>query len=191
MDDGKEDSASQNQYLNEIIKSLETMNERILSALDDVEVSNIFLLTGDPSENKNIIGNFKREFSHDIVFETNSIREKYNEILSYPREMKYYVAQYSLGKQSILHQMPNDDERYNRILRWELTERLQQNSLSLRKMLYNLLTILNMKKENESELTDNAKRELFQGAKNSILFCIQGISVAEEKLQNWQKNYRD
>lgn len=184
-------SRMKNQLLNEIIKSIETMNERILAGINDVKTSRIFEITGDPSENRNIMGNFTREFHADVLEETQRIREKYDEILSYPREIRHYAAKYHIGRRNLLDCLKTNTEKYDRILHWELTDRLAENLLNLRKMVYTLLNLLNTRKETESELTDNLEQELFKEAKNSILSCIQSISMMEEKLKKWQQTQKN
>lgn len=173
-------------FLSEIIKEFEKNKDRISAMLNNLKNSKIFEVTGDPSENQNIIGNLSREIEVEIFQNMDKIINFYKELTSYPRPSGYYSSKYDKTKKDILSKTTSDKEIMALITRWEMQELLFPIHQKLKKLLKNILDIMNTKTDNHLKQLQYKEQQMFTDAKNAAIFMLQDIDSVLMKIEQWK-----
>ncbi|MCB1156455.1 MAG: hypothetical protein KDK45_03050, partial [Leptospiraceae bacterium] len=170
-----------------LIQDLDSINKKLLSTLDSLGKSQIFQITGDPSENKDVVGNLQREFHQDAFSLTERIRNRFKELAHNPRPIQHYLMHYDTKRHRLLETLDSDQMKFLYIIRWELFEPILKNVNVLHKMLYELLNLLNSKNKSDMTYLKQEQENYFKDSKISALYCLQIVSSLEKKLNSWKE----
>ncbi|TGK17875.1 hypothetical protein EHO61_10415 [Leptospira fluminis] len=167
------------------LSEFQRIKERIESVLNNIRSSKIFEATGDPSENKNIVGNLNREYDLEFFQKLDKILNYHKELTSFPRSITYYTAKYESSKKQILQSKTNDFDKLQLVIRWEMQEMLLSLSKKLKKMVLDTLNVLNTKNENHLKQIAYNQQQMFKDARSALLYCSEDIGATLISLQKW------
>ncbi|WP_061224455.1 LIC_10450 family protein [Leptospira weilii] len=167
------------------ISELAKIKERIHSVLNNLQNSKIFEITGDPSENKNIVGNLNREFDIEFFQKLDRILNYHKELTTYPRSVNYYTAKYESSRKQILQSKNTDSEKLKLVTLWEMQELMFGLVQKLKKMVLNTLNILNMKNDNHIKQLPYNQQQMFRDSRAALLYCSEDISSLLISLERW------
>lgn len=172
-------------YIFDLLKCIDKNKDRILSTLANVKNSRIFELTGDPSENKNIISNFTREFESEIFRILENLQNRFKEISSFPKSINHYSMNYTLSQKDFLSGLENDKSRLDYILRWEVQEPSLLLVKKFAKMVTDLLGVLNKKEEDEIKTLSFQNQTLFRDSKSAAVYCLNDLDFLKRSIEKW------
>ncbi|EKO33523.1 LIC_10450 family protein [Leptospira santarosai] len=167
------------------ISEIAKIKDRIQSVLNNLQNSKIFEITGDPSENKNIIGNLNREFDLEFFQKLDQILNYHKELTTYPRSVNYYTAKYESSRKQILQSKNTDSEKLKLVTLWEMQELILGLVQKLKKMVLNALNILNMKNDNHIKQLPYNQQQMFRDSRTALLYCSEDISSLLISLERW------
>ncbi|AOP32763.1 hypothetical protein A0128_02075 [Leptospira tipperaryensis] len=167
------------------ISDLTKIKERIHSVLNNLQNSKIFEITGDPSENKNIIGNLNREFDIEFFQKLDKILNYHKELTTYPRSVNYYTAKYESSRKQLLQSKTLDSEKLKLVTLWEMQEMMLGLIQKLKKMVLNTLNVLNTKNDNHIKQLSYNQQQMFRDSRTALLYCSEDISSLLISLERW------
>ncbi|RHX85183.1 LIC_10450 family protein [Leptospira stimsonii] len=167
------------------ISDLMKIKERIHSVLNNLQNSKIFEITGDPSENKNIIGNLNREFDIEFFQKLDKILNYHKELTTYPRSVNYYTAKYESSRKQLLLSKTPDSEKLKLVTLWEMQEMMLGLIQKLKKMVLNTLNVLNTKNDNHIKQLAYNQQQMFRDSRTALLYCSEDISSLLISLERW------
>ncbi|EMJ94377.1 LIC_10450 family protein [Leptospira alstonii] len=185
MEYGSASSFVEGNVIEKRISELTKIKERIHSVLNNIQNSKIFEFTGDPSENKNIIGNLNREFDLEFFQKLDQILNYHKELTTYPRSVNYYISKYESSRKQILQSKNTDAEKLKLVTLWEMQEMMLSLVQKLKKMVLNALNVLNTKNENHIKLLPYNQQQMFRDSKTALLYCSEDISSLLISLGQW------
>ena len=172
-------------YVFDLLKCIDKDKDRILSTLANVKNSRIFELTGDPSENKNIVSNFTREFESEVFHILENLHNRFKEITSFPKSINHYSMNYSYVQKDFLATLENDKLRLDYVLRWEIQEPSLLLVKKFAKMVIDLLGVLNKKEEDQIKTLSFQNQTLFRDSKSAALYCLNDLDFLKRSIENW------
>lgn len=178
--------ADERRYIFDLLKNIEKNKDRIVSTLLNVQNSRVFELTGDPSENKNIVSNFTRDFESEVFRIIENFQNRFKEITSYPKTTHHYSMSYSLAQKDFLSGLESDKQRLDYILRWEMQEPALILIKKFAKMVTNVLTVLNAKEEDQIKTLSYQQQTLFRDSKTAALYCLNDLDFLKRSIENWK-----
>lgn len=178
-------SNRETKYIEDSVQQFQKIKDRIESVLNNIRNSKIFEATGDPSENKNIVGNLAREFDIEFFQKLEKILNYHKELTSYPRSITYYVAKYESYRKQALQSKTSDLEKLKLVIRWEMQELLLDLARKLKKMVLNALNVLNTKNENHLKQVAYNQQQMYKDARSALLYCSEDIGALLISLQKW------
>ncbi|EMY77928.1 hypothetical protein LEP1GSC060_2641 [Leptospira weilii serovar Ranarum str. ICFT] len=185
MEYGSTSSFVEGNAIEKRISELTKIKERIHSVLNNIQNSKIFEVTGDPSENKNIIGNLNREFDLEFFQKLDQILNYYKELTTYPRSVNYYISKYESSRKQILQSKSTDAEKLKLVTLWEMQEMMLGLVQKLKKMVLNALNVLNTKNDNHIKLLPYNHQQMFRDSRTALLYCSEDISSLLISLGKW------
>jgi hypothetical protein len=184
--DLKQNAINERTRIEEMMKELETAKNRINSVLTNIKSSRIFEVTGDPSENQNIIGNLTRDFDVEAFQILDKLSNYLKELVSFPRAINYYTAKFERSKKDELKNAGNEKEKLNLVIRWEMQEGFTLILDKLKSLTLNLLNVMNLKTENHIKQLQYSNQLMFTDAKNATVYCSQDLDRLIRDLENWK-----
>lgn len=178
-------SSRETKYIEDSVQQFQKIKERIESVLNNIRNSKIFEATGDPSDNKNIVGNLTREFDIEFFQKLEKILNYHKELTSYPRSITYYIAKYESGRKQALQSRTSDQEKLKLVIRWEMQEMLLALARKLKKMVLNCLNVLNTKNDNHLKQVPYNQQQMYKDARSALLYCSEDIGALLISLQKW------
>ncbi|TGK01245.1 hypothetical protein EHQ53_08960 [Leptospira langatensis] len=178
-------SSRESKYIDDSVQQFQKIKERIESVLNNIRNSKIFEATGDPSDNKNIVGNLTREFDIEFFQKLDKILNYHKELTSYPRSITYYTAKYESHRKQALQSRSSDQEKLKLVIRWEMQEMLLSLARKLKKMVLNALNVLNTKNENHLKQVAYNQQQMYKDARSALLYCSEDIGALLISLQKW------
>ncbi|TGM09523.1 hypothetical protein EHQ76_01860 [Leptospira barantonii] len=185
MEYGSVSSVSDGNVIEKRIAELTKIKERIHSVLNNLQNSKIFEITGDPSENKNIIGNLNREFDIEFFQKLDKILNYHKELTTYPRSVNYYTAKYESSRKQILQSKSLDSEKLKLVTLWEMQEMMLGLIQKLKKMVLNTLNVLNTKNDNHIKQLPYNQQQMFRDSRTALLYCSEDVSSLLISLERW------
>lgn len=184
--DSKWKNKNERDMIESLMKSLEDTKVRINAILINIKSSRIFEITGDPSDNNNIIGNLTREFDVEVFQSLDKASNYLKELMAYPRATSYYTAKYERSKKDELARAHEDKDKLHLIIRWEMQEAYSQILKKLKTLVLNLLDILNLKNDTHIKQLQYTNQLMFTDAKNATVFCSQDIEKLIRTVEQWK-----
>ena len=180
-------TSNSKKFDNSLVNPLSILEDkdRILSTLANVKNSRIFELTGDPSENKNIVSNFTREFESEVFHILENLHNRFKEITSFPKSINHYSMNYSYVQKDFLATLENDKLRLDYVLRWEIQEPSLLLVKKFAKMVIDLLGVLNKKEEDQIKTLSFQNQTLFRDSKSAALYCLNDLDFLKRSIENW------
>jgi hypothetical protein len=172
--------------IDELMKSIEECRDRINSVLINIKSSRIFEITGDPSENQNIMGNLTREFDVEVFQNLDKASNYHKELVSFPRAISYYTAKYEKSKREELKLAESENDKLHLIIRWELQEAFTGILEKFKALTLSLLDVMNLKNDNHIKQLQYPNQLMFTDAKNATLFCSQDIDKLIKEVEDWK-----
>ncbi|RHX82020.1 LIC_10450 family protein [Leptospira yasudae] len=185
MEYGSNSSIGDSNGIEKRISELTKIKDRIHSVLNNLQNSKIFEITGDPSENKNIIGNLNREFDIEFFQKLDKIVNYHKELTTYPRSVNYYTAKYESSRKQILQSKSLDSEKLKLVTLWEMQEMMLSLVQKLKKMVLNTLNVLNTKNDNHIKQLPYNQQQMFRDSRTALLYCSEDISSLLISLERW------
>ncbi|MDX1958443.1 MAG: hypothetical protein SFU98_07715 [Leptospiraceae bacterium] len=174
-------------FILELIKTLENNIHRGKSIITNLKNSRVFDLTGDPSENKNIVGNIDRDFEVEILTRMEVANSKYKEITEFPKPISHYLNNYSRIQKDRLNHLSNERARFDQILAWEMFDQIQETVNTFGKILSEILTLISQKSSvNSIRVLNVNQQKMFEDAKATTIFCMKEIDQFRKQLEIWQ-----
>jgi hypothetical protein len=173
-------------YISELLKLLQKDKERIISTITNLKNSRIFEFTEDPSENKNILSNFLRDFESEVFRYIEVNQTKYKELVTFPKSINHYSMNYARTQKDLLLSQENDDRRYELILRWEMQDSNLNIIQKFSRLSIELLNILNKKTEQDLKKLNSIQETQFKDAKTALIFCLDDLSHLRKTLEIWK-----
>ncbi len=178
--------SDERRYIFDLIKCIEKNKDRIVSTLLNVQNSRIFEITGDPSENKNIISNFSRDFDSEIFRMIENFQNRFKEITTFPKSTHHYSMNYSLSQKDLLTSLETDKMRLDYILRWEIQEPALLLIKKFAKMVTSVLSVLNTKEEDQIKTLTYQQQTLFRDSKTAAIYCLNDLDFLKRSIENWK-----
>ncbi|NCN10107.1 MAG: hypothetical protein GW938_09720 [Leptospira sp.] len=184
--DAKTKSLNEITRIEQMMKELETVKNRINSVLINIKSSRIFEITGDPSENQNIIGNLTRDFDVEAFQNLDKLSNYLKELISYPRAINYYTAKFERSHKDELRDAKSEKEKLDLVIRWEMQEGFTLCLEKLKALILSLLNVLNMKSDTHIKQLQYPNQLMFTDAKNAAIYCSQDVERLIRELEEWK-----
>ncbi|WP_039948600.1 LIC_10450 family protein [Leptospira fainei] len=185
IEPSEDNSGRETKFIEDTLAGVQRIKERIESVLNNIRNSKIFEATGDPSENKNIIGNLNREYDLEFFQKLDKILNYHKELTAFPRSITYYVAKYESGRKQALQSRSGDHEKLQLVIRWEMQEMLLSLTKKLKKMMLDTLNVLNTKNDNHLKQIAYNQQQMFKDARSALLYCSEDVGALLISLQKW------
>ncbi|MCW7494085.1 hypothetical protein ND861_15670 [Leptospira sp. 2 VSF19] len=176
------------QQIEDFIKLLTTYRERVTAIIRNLQSSRIFELTGDPSENKNIVGNFAREMEAQVFEAIDKMVDLHKEMTSYPRPITYYISKAPAEKREEMKFIESDKEKLNRLHLFEMQRLSDTIVKDFKKLSLQLLNILNLKNDIQVKQLQYANQLMYVDAKNASLYFAQDLDKTILDIENWKQS---
>ncbi|XDD43206.1 hypothetical protein AB3N58_02260 [Leptospira sp. WS60.C2] len=176
------------QRIDDFLKIIATYRERITAIIRNLQSSRIFELTGDPSENKNIVGNFSREMDSTVFEAIDKMIDLHKEMTSYPRPITYYISKAPVEKREEMKLIESDKEKLNNLHLFEMQRHTEGIIKDLKKMSLQLLNILNLKNEIQVKQLQYANQLMYVDAKNASLYFAQDLDKTILEIEHWKQS---
>ncbi|TGN04773.1 LIC_10450 family protein [Leptospira bandrabouensis] len=176
------------QQIEDFIKLLTTYRERVTAIIRNLQSSRIFELTGDPSENKNIVGNFAREMEAQVFEAIDKMVDLHKEMTSYPRPITYYISKAPAEKREEMKFIESDKEKLNRLHLFEMQRLSDIIVKDFKKLSLQLLNILNLKNDIQVKQLQYANQLMYVDAKNASLYFAQDLDKTILDIENWKQS---
>lgn len=164
---------------------LSSQRDRLEHIIENLKDSKIFEATGDPSDNKNIVGNFERELEFDVFQEVDKITSLQKEMINFPRQISYYISRLPLELKDIVKEMPSDKHRLDYILVYEMKRGIDSCLKKMKQFSMQLLSLINLKSETQVKQLQYQHQLLFINAKNAAIFFAQELDGILNDLKTW------
>ncbi|MBL0953645.1 MAG: hypothetical protein IBJ01_02655 [Leptospira sp.] len=187
LEEGTGEKTAQ-QRIDDFLKIIATYRERIAAIIRNLQSSRIFELTGDPSENKNIVGNFSREMEATVFEAIDKMIDLHKEMTSYPRPITYYISKAPVEKREEMKLIESDKEKLNNLHLFEMQRHTDAIIKDLKKLSLQLLNILNLKNEIQVKQLQYANQLMFVDAKNASLYFAQDLDKTILEIENWKQS---
>lgn len=184
--EAKRKSLNEITRIEEMMKELEVVKNRINSVLINIKSSRIFEITGDPSENQNIIGNLTRDFDVEAFQNLDKLSNYLKELISYPRAINYYTAKFERSRKDDLREARSEKEKLDLVIRWEMQEGFTLCLDKLKVLILSLLNVLNMKSDTHIKQLQYPNQLMFTDAKNAAIYCSQDVERLIRELEDWK-----
>ncbi|MCG6139240.1 LIC_10450 family protein [Leptospira mtsangambouensis] len=176
------------QSIEDFIKLLSTYRERVTAIIRNLQSSRIFELTGDPSENKNIVGNFAREMEAQVFEAIDKMVDLHKEMTSYPRPITYYISKAPAEKREEMKFIESDKEKLNRLHLFEMQRLSDIIVKDFKKLSLQLLNILNLKNDIQVKQLQYANQLMYVDAKNASLYFAQDLDKTILDIEHWKQS---
>ena len=187
LEEGTGEKTAQ-QRIDDFLKIIATYRERITAIIRNLQSSRIFELTGDPSENKNIVGNFSREIDATVFEAIDKMIDLHKEMTSYPRPITYYISKSPVEKREEMKLIESDKEKLNHLHLFEMQRHTDVIIKDLKKLSLQLLNILNLKNEIQVKQLQYANQLMFVDAKNASLYFAQDLDKTILEIEHWKQS---
>lgn len=187
LEDGTGEKTAQ-QRIDDFLKIIATYRERITAIIRNLQSSRIFELTGDPSENKNIVGNFSREIDATVFEAIDKMIDLHKEMTSYPRPITYYISKAPVEKREEMKLIESDKEKLNNLHLFEMQRHTDTIIKDLKKLSLQLLNILNLKNDIQVKQLQYANQLMFVDAKNASLYFAQDLDKTILEIEYWKQS---
>ncbi|TGL24520.1 hypothetical protein EHQ46_05265 [Leptospira yanagawae] len=187
LEEGTGEKTAQ-QRIDDFLKIIATYRERITAIIRNLQSSRIFELTGDPSENKNIVGNFSREIEATVFEAIDKMIDLHKEMTSYPRPITYYISKSPVEKREEMKLIESDKEKLNHLHLFEMQRHSDSIIKDLKKLSLQLLNILNLKNEIQVKQLQYANQLMFVDAKNASLYFAQDLDKTILEIEHWKQS---
>ncbi|TGM01607.1 LIC_10450 family protein [Leptospira jelokensis] len=187
LEEGTGEKTAQ-QRIDDFLKIIATYRERITAIIRNLQSSRIFELTGDPSENKNIVGNFSREMEATVFEAIDKMIDLHKEMTSYPRPITYYISKSPVEKREEMKLIESDKEKLNHLHLFEMQRHTDAIIKDLKKLSLQLLNILNLKNEIQVKQLQYANQLMFVDAKNASLYFAQDLDKTILEIEHWKQS---
>lgn len=168
-----------------MLKKIEETRARVNAVLVNIKSSRIFEITGDPSENQNIIGNLTREFDVEVFQHIDAATNYLKELTFYPRAISYYTAKFERSRRKELANT-DDKQKLHLVIRWEMQEAFTKILENLKALIVSLLEVLNMKSESQIKQLQYMNQMLFRNAKDASVFISHDVDKLIKELEDWK-----
>lgn len=179
-------SLTPQQRIEEFIKQLGIYRERANAIIKNLQSSRIFEVTGDPSENKNIVGNFAREMESRVFEAMDKMVDLHKEMTSYPRPITYYISKAPPDKREEMRLIESDKEKLDKLHLFEMQKHTEAIIRDLKELSLQLMTILNIKTEVQVKQLQYPNQLMYVDAKNASLYFAQDLDKSILDVQNWK-----
>ncbi len=174
-------------FIQFVVKELEKNWDRASGVLTNLKNSKVFEITGDPSENHNIMGNLQRDFEQEILHGIDTIVAKYKELTTYPKSISSYSMNYNRAMKDKLQTFVTDRAKLDYILSLEMQATVLNQLNKFGKMMSELMFLINQKTASGTLKTLNHhQQKMFDDAKTSSLFCLGEIDQLRRAIEKWQ-----
>ncbi|MDF3819497.1 hypothetical protein P3G55_06285 [Leptospira sp. 96542] len=175
------------QRIEDFIKLLATYKERANAIIRNLQASRIFEVTGDPSENKNLVGNFAREMESLIFEAVDKMVDLHKEMTSYPRPITYYISKAPMEKREEMKLIESDKDKLQNLHLFEMQRHTENIIKELKKLSLDLLNILNIKTEVQVKQLQYPNQLMYIDAKNASLYFAQDLDKSILEVENWKQ----
>ncbi|TGN19472.1 LIC_10450 family protein [Leptospira idonii] len=169
------------------IKVLGTYKERANAIIKNLQSSRIFEITGDPSENKNIVGNLAREMEAQVFEVIDKMIDLHKEMTSYPRPITYYISKAPADKREEMKTIDSDKEKLDNLHLFEMQRFTEIIVRDLKKLSLQLMNILNLKSDSQVKQLQYPNQLMYVDAKNASLYFSQDLDKTIMEVDNWKK----
>jgi len=174
------------QLIEHFIKILGTYKERANAMIRNIQSSRIFEVTGDPSENKNIVGNLAREFEAQIFEAIDKMIDLHKEMTSYPRPITYYISKAPSDMREDMKLIDSDREKLDKLHLYEMQRHTSTIVTDMKKLSLQLMNILNLKTDSQVKQLQYPNQLMFVDAKNASLYFSQDLDKTILEVNNWK-----
>ncbi|BDA80118.1 hypothetical protein LPTSP3_g30480 [Leptospira kobayashii] len=173
--------------IDHFIKMLGTYKERSNAIIKNLQASRIFEITGDPSENKNIVGNLAREFESQVFEALDKMVDLHKEMSSYPRPITYYISKAPADKREEMKLIESDKDKLDNLHLFEMQRHAETIIKDLKKLSLQLMNILNLKTETQVKQLQYPNQLMYVDAKTASLYFSQDLDKSIMEVENWKK----
>lgn len=173
--------------IDHFIKMLGTYKERANAIIKNLQASRIFEITGDPSENKNIVGNLAREFEAQVFEALDKMIDLHKEMSSYPRPITYYISKAPADKREEMKLIESDKDKLDNLHLFEMQKHAETIIKDLKKLSLQLMNILNLKADTQVKQLQYPNQLMYVDAKTASLYFSQDLDKSIMEVENWKK----
>lgn len=177
-----------NQRIEEFIKQLGVYRERANAIIKNLQSSRIFEITGDPSENKNIVGNFAREMEARVFEAMDKMVDLHKEMTSYPRPITYYISKAPLDKREEMKLIDSDKEKLDKLHLFEMQKHTENIVRAMKELSLQLMNILNIKTDTQVKQLQYPNQLMYVDAKNASLYFAQDLDKSILDVEHWKNS---
>ncbi len=166
---------------------MESHKDRLTHIIENLKQSMIFEATGDPSENKNIVGNFERELIFEVFQEIERINFLHKEIKTFPRQISFYISKLPIEHRDLVNDLESDKEKLDFIYVFEMKRGIDSCLKKMKQFSQQLLSLINLKSEPQIKQLQYQNQLLFADSKNAAIFFAQELDGILNDLKTWIK----
>ncbi len=182
----KMDTRQPSNLIEHFIKVLGTYKERANAMIRNIQSSRIFEVTGDPSENKNIVGNLAREFEAQIFEAIDKMIDLHKEMTAYPRPITYYISKAPADMREDMKSIESDREKLDKLHLYEMQRHTSAIIIDMKKLSLQLMNIMNLKTDSQVKQLQYPNQLMFVDAKNASLYFSQDLDKTMLEVDTWK-----
>lgn len=182
----KLDTRQPSNLIEHFIKVLGTYKERANAMIRNIQSSRIFEVTGDPSENKNIVGNLAREFEAQIFEAIDKMIDLHKEMTAYPRPITYYISKAPADMREEMKSIESDREKLDKLHLYEMQRHTSAIIIDMKKLSLQLMNIMNLKTDSQVKQLQYPNQLMFVDAKNASLYFSQDLDKTMLEVDTWK-----
>jgi len=164
---------------------LHGFDARVDYILKNLRESQIFEATGDPSENQDIVGNFRREYDFHVGKEIKDALKIHEEILSNPRPLIFYLSKITTDQKNEIESIEDEKQKFFALHSIEMKKTIPKCFQITKIFVSQLLSIFNLKSESQIRQLQFLNQELYRDSKNAVIFFTQELDKVMVDVKNW------
>lgn len=164
---------------------MESQKDRLTHIIENLKLSMIFEATGDPSDNKDIVGNFERELNFEVFQEIERVNFLHKEIKTFPRQIAFYISKLPSDSRDLVNSLESDKKKLDFIYVFEMKRGIENCLKRTKQFSQQLLSLINLKSEPQIKQLQYQNQLLFADSKNASIFFAQELDGILNDLKTW------
>ena len=160
-------------HIRQDLQKLEEMKSRLVHILNNLNGSRIYEHSGAERE---IIPDLNRKLDVEVFQEIERAEKYFRELTLYPRPISYYSGKYDKTRPGILKKIDSNEEKMNRLIKWEMEAIFFDLLTQVKNGILNLLEKINLKSEDQISKLAYNNQQIFRDAKNAAILCYNEIT---------------
>jgi len=130
-----------------------------------------------------------RDLDIECLQRCDSAVNYYKELISYPRQVSYYMSRMTPEQKKKTDMAANEEEKMTMVRRWEIQSTFSETYQVIIKITNKLNDILQAVGEENLNNLPSLQKQSFKDALAAVAFLIQNCEERLDKIEKWRKRY--